>query len=77
MMKAKIVKSAERAVSRVRLSKHSRCYVMTATDMNATIEALLQVVFCLRSVPRLYDEGQLPFKRLKLGDGEAYDRSSN
>jgi hypothetical protein len=66
---------------------------MAATDMHITIEKLLETVFSVRSVPRLYNEGQLPleesrnigqgearhrkYKRLKLGGGQAYDCSSD
>jgi hypothetical protein len=32
---------------------------MAATDTYATIEELLEAVFCVRSVPRLYNEDQL------------------
>jgi hypothetical protein len=32
---------------------------MTATDTHATIEELLEAVFSVRSVPRLYNEEQL------------------
>jgi hypothetical protein len=37
---------------------------MAATDMHATIEELLEAVFSVRSVPRLYNEGRL---RLEAG----------
>jgi hypothetical protein len=33
---------------------------MAATDMHATIEELLEAVFSMQSMPRLYNEGQLP-----------------
>jgi hypothetical protein len=33
--------------------------VMTATDMHATTEELLEGVFAVRSVPRLYNNDQL------------------
>jgi hypothetical protein len=32
---------------------------MTATDTHATIEELLEAVFSVRSLPRLYNESQL------------------
>jgi hypothetical protein len=32
---------------------------MAATDRHATIEELLEAVFSVRSVPSLYNEGQL------------------
>jgi hypothetical protein len=32
---------------------------MAATDKNATTEELLEAMFSVRSVPRLYNEGQL------------------
>jgi hypothetical protein len=34
---------------------------MAATDMHATIEEMLEVVFSVQSVPRLDNEVQLPF----------------
>jgi hypothetical protein len=34
---------------------------MAATDMHATIGELLEAAFSVRSVPRLYNEDQLPF----------------
>jgi hypothetical protein len=36
---------------------------MAATDTHAQTEVLLEVVFSLRSVPRLYNEGQLPLEK--------------
>jgi hypothetical protein len=33
--------------------------VMAATDVRATVEELLEAVFFVRSMPRLYDEKQL------------------
>jgi hypothetical protein len=33
---------------------------MAATGKHATIAELLEAVFSVRSVPRLYNEGQLP-----------------
>jgi hypothetical protein len=44
-------------------SKHpynSRCQVMAATGTHATTEELLGVVFSVRPVPRLHNEGPLP-----------------
>jgi hypothetical protein len=35
---------------------------MVVTDMPATIEELLDVVFYVRSVPGLHNEGQLPLE---------------
>jgi hypothetical protein len=35
---------------------------MAATDMHATIEELLEAVFSVQSVTRLYNEGQLPLE---------------
>jgi hypothetical protein len=32
---------------------------MTATDTHATIEELLEALFSVRSVPRIYNDGQL------------------
>jgi hypothetical protein len=39
---------------------------MSAADTHATIEELLEAVLSVRSVPKQYNEGQLPLeKRLK------------
>jgi hypothetical protein len=35
---------------------------MAATYMHATIEELLEVVFSVQSMPRLYNESQLPLQ---------------
>jgi hypothetical protein len=35
---------------------------MVAMDLHATTEELLEVVSCVRSMPRLYNEGQLPLE---------------
>jgi hypothetical protein len=35
---------------------------MAAKDTHATIEDLLETVFSLRSVPRLYNEGKMPLE---------------
>jgi hypothetical protein len=35
---------------------------MAATDTNATIEEQLEAVFFVQSVPRLYNEGELPLE---------------
>jgi hypothetical protein len=35
---------------------------MAATDAHATIEELLEVVFFVQSMPRLYDEEQLQLR---------------
>jgi hypothetical protein len=57
------------ATARQRRGKH----VSGASDNDTTIEG---TVFSVPSVPRLYNEGQLgKYKRLKLGGGQAYDRS--
>jgi hypothetical protein len=57
---------------------------MAATDTLETLEKLLEAVFCMRPVSRLYNEesrrlGLHPwkYKRLKLGGGQAYDRSND
>jgi hypothetical protein len=36
---------------------------MAATDTHVTMEMLLEAVFSVRSVPRLYNEGQLPLEK--------------
>jgi hypothetical protein len=51
--------------------------------MNTIIELLLETVFSVWSVPRSYlednrgDPVSAKFKGLKLGGGQAYDRSSD
>jgi hypothetical protein len=35
---------------------------MAATDMHVTTEELLEALFSVRSLPRLYKEGQLPLE---------------
>jgi hypothetical protein len=43
---------------------------MAAIDMHMTIEELLRAVVSVRSVPRLYNEGQLPLDQsLESFDG--------
>jgi hypothetical protein len=42
-----------------------------------TLEGLLEAVFPVGSAPRLYSEDPRPTKRLRLGGGQAYDRSSD
>jgi hypothetical protein len=37
---------------------------MAPTEKHATIEELLETVFSVRSVPRLYKEGQLPLEEI-------------
>jgi hypothetical protein len=37
---------------------------MAERDTHATIEELLEAVFSVRSVPRLYNEDQLPIDKL-------------
>jgi hypothetical protein len=51
------VKPAERAVARQWLSSR---HVKAATDTQAKTKELLEAVFSMRSVPRLYNEDQLP-----------------
>jgi hypothetical protein len=41
---------------------NGRYYIMAATDTHPTIEELLEAVFSVRSVPRPYNEGQLPLE---------------
>jgi hypothetical protein len=47
------VEPEETAVARQRLDK----YMSETTDTHATIEALLEAVVPMRSVPKLYSEG--------------------
>jgi ubiquinone biosynthesis protein Coq4 len=49
--KARIVKPAETFVARQWLSSH---HVVTPTDMNTTVEELLEAVFCVQSIQMLY-----------------------
>jgi hypothetical protein len=55
------VKPAETDVARELLCKHTCCHVMAATVTHAIIEELLEAVLSVWSMPRLYNEGQLPF----------------
>jgi hypothetical protein len=72
-----IIIVAFRAVSRQRLAEN----VPASTDTHAIINVLFRKKFSTRSVQRSYKEdnwskkGQ-KYKRLKLGGGQAYDRSS-
>jgi hypothetical protein len=56
LLKARIVKPAETAVASEWLSSR---HVNADTDTLATTEELLEAVFSVRSVPRLYKEDQL------------------
>jgi hypothetical protein len=55
---------------------------MGTTDARKTGE-MLEAVFSVGSVPRLYNDGRLPleegvkYNRLKLGCGQAYDITSD
>jgi hypothetical protein len=91
------------SIARQRLNKYCQ-----ATDTHATIQEMLEVVFSMRSVPRLYNKatrrvelcrqqaeviqnhentnvrdigkgeaGHRLYIRLKLGGGQAYDRSND
>jgi hypothetical protein len=59
LLKARTVKPAETAVARQWLSSHN---VMATTDMHTTMEELLEAVFAVRSVPKLYNKDQLPLR---------------
>jgi hypothetical protein len=39
---------------------------MAARGTQATIEELLEAVFSVQSVPRLYNKGQLPLEEMSL-----------
>jgi hypothetical protein len=43
--------------------KNGRCSVMASTDTYARIEELLEAIFSVQSVPRLYNEGQMPLEK--------------
>jgi hypothetical protein len=45
---------------------------MAATDKHATTEELLEAVFSVRSVPRLYTGGQLPLEESELSSITCY-----
>jgi hypothetical protein len=68
---ATIASKYTRGVSRQRLSK----YFPTTTNTHARIEVPLETMFYTRSMQRGYNED--PVWRLKLGGGQAYDRSSD
>jgi hypothetical protein len=48
------VKCVDAAIARQRLGKHA----LAATDMQATIEELLEAVLSMRSVPRLHSDDE-------------------
>jgi hypothetical protein len=62
-LEARIVKQAETAVARERLSSR---HVITLTDTSAAIE-LLEAVFSVRAVQRLHNEE----RSANIGQGEA------
>jgi hypothetical protein len=43
---------------------------MAATDTHATINEMLEAVFSVQSVPRLYDEDQLPLRESLQADSQ-------
>jgi hypothetical protein len=45
-----------------KLTYNSRCYVMAATDTHSAMKELL-AVFCVRSMPSLYNEDQRPLQQ--------------
>jgi hypothetical protein len=67
LLKAKIMESADIAIARERLLNTpiarpwlSSRHVKAATDTHETIKELLEAAFSVRSVPRLYNEDQVP-----------------
>jgi hypothetical protein len=54
-LKAGIVEGINSAIERKRRGKH----VSAARSKHATIEKLLEVMFAMRSAPRLYNEDEL------------------
>jgi hypothetical protein len=67
LLKDVSVKLVETAVARERLCKHALArqwlsirHVIAATVTHAIMEVLLEVVFSVRSVQRLYNENHLP-----------------
>jgi hypothetical protein len=74
-----IMESQKTSVARQRLGKH----VPAATNREAAIGILLDTMFSIRSVQIGYKRRELRFgssgkyKRLELGGGQAYDRSSD
>jgi hypothetical protein len=77
LLKAIIVKPAETAVANTPVAGQwlSSRHVMVATDTHATIEELLEAVFSVRSLPRLYNEDQLP-SAVSRGERESAGRQS-
>jgi hypothetical protein len=59
-LKARIVETEE-----ISIATQSRKHVLAATNMNATIEKLLETVFSMQSMLKLYEE---EFARVKLGE---------
>jgi hypothetical protein len=66
LLKTRSVKPAETAIAREQLCKHalvrqwlSSHYVMAPTDTHTIIEDLLEAMFSVRSVARLFAEAQL------------------
>jgi hypothetical protein len=67
LLKSGIVKPADRVVVRELLCKHALCrqwlisrHMSAATDTHATVEDMLEAVFSVWPVPRLYNEDHLP-----------------
>jgi hypothetical protein len=63
LLKARIMKPAETAIARKRLCRHFRCWAVATTHMHATIKELLEAVFSVRFVPRLYNKRELPLQK--------------
>jgi hypothetical protein len=70
LLKARIVESEETAVARKLHGKH----ISSVTNTHATIEELLEAVFSLRSVPRLYKESAWwPMRRVSTNSWRGPD----
>jgi hypothetical protein len=64
LLKVRIVKPAETAVAREWFCKHARCSAMAATDMHPTTEELLEAVFYVRSMSRIYNRTDCHYERV-------------
>jgi hypothetical protein len=58
LLRVRIVKPAETPVAKQWLSSRQ---VLATRDTHSTMKELLEVVFSVRPVPRVYNEDQLPF----------------
>jgi hypothetical protein len=62
LLKARIEELEKTSIARQRLCKHvsiATNHVTTATDTHSMIDELLEVVFCIGSMQKLYKDNQL------------------